>query len=198
MDSVSEQRSVRQLRPHPLKVLELLSPQTGIALIFQPVPARLQSVMQNTYHKCTTRALYTLYVIRNTSDMQYYLVCPIGTIAGKEDLLTYSSENELRIGAIVEVPFGRQVKQGVVTAETSKPSFTTKNISKTLDEVIPNHLIQLGLWISDYYGARLTTVLQTILPRGLGKNRRLKERTTKQATRVKEESKPHQRTVRGY
>lgn len=115
--------------------------------------------------------------------MNYYLVCPIGVIAGKEDLLTYQADESLALGVVAEVPFGRQIKQGVVVAKTTKPTFETKSILKTLDEVIPEHLIKLAIWISEYYGTRLSMVLQTVLPKGLGKKRRNKELVTTKTTR---------------
>lgn len=115
--------------------------------------------------------------------MTYYLLCPIGVIAGKEDLLTYSSEQKLEIGEVVEIPFGSKTKQGIVVSETTKPTFNTKPIGKILDEIIPEHLIKLSQWMSEYYGVRLTMVLQTVLPKGLGKNRRIKESVTKKTVR---------------
>lgn len=115
--------------------------------------------------------------------MNYYLVCPIGVIAGKQDLLTYESEAILTPGSVVEVPFGAKTKQGLVIELTKKPSFQTKPISKILDEVVPNHLIELSRWISQYYAVRLSMVLQTVLPKGLGKKRRVQETTTKKTVR---------------
>ncbi len=115
--------------------------------------------------------------------MTYYLLCPIGVIAGKEDLLTYSSEIILEIGAVVEIPFGNKTKQGIIIDETTQPEFKTKPIGKILDEVIPQHLIKLSQWMSEYYAVRLTMVLQTVLPKGLGKNRRIKESTSTKTIR---------------
>lgn len=110
-------------------------------------------------------------------------MCPIGTIAGKQDLLTYHSEEVIQIGSIAEVPFGRTKKQAVVTSVTTKPEFATKPIGIVLEEVVPQHLIALSSWISGYYAVRLTTVLQAVLPKGLGKKRRVKEDNSKKVTR---------------
>jgi primosomal protein N' (replication factor Y) len=119
--------------------------------------------------------------------MNYYLICPIGTIAGKEDLLTYESSETLASGGVVEVPFGPKTKIGVVIGSAEKPKFATKPIGKLLSENVPSHLIGLAQWISQYYGARLTTVLQTVLPQGLGKTRRQKERSQNKTTRGSKE-----------
>jgi primosomal protein N' (replication factor Y) len=102
----------------------------------------------------------------------YYLICPIGVIRGKEDLLTYSSDTELVVGQIVDIPFGRYEKKGVIWQATEKPTFTTKPISKIHDEVLPKQLVELAQWMSDYYAARLSLALQTVVPQGIGKKRR--------------------------
>lgn len=107
--------------------------------------------------------------------MNYYLICPIGIIAGREDLLTYSFDSKLQVGSIVEIPFGEKLKRGIVINSTKKPNFATKPVSKVYEEVIPAHLIELSKWISDYYATRLSIVFQTVLPTGLGKKRRVVE-----------------------
>lgn len=127
----------------------------------------------------------------------YYFVCPIGVISGKEDLLTYESSVALEAGAIVEVPFGKKQKQGVVIKETSKPTFATKPVKVVLEESLPRHLLDLSLWISEYYAARLSVVLQAVLPKGLGKNRRPKDRSLPVNNRNQNEEAltPDQKTV---
>ncbi|MFO0970882.1 MAG: DEAD/DEAH box helicase family protein [Candidatus Saccharimonadales bacterium] len=116
--------------------------------------------------------------------MKYYLVCPIGVIGGREDLLTYGSESELTNGVIVKIPFGKQIKLGVVIKATTKPSFVTKPITASLSEVVPAHLLALSLWMSEFYAVRRSMVLQTMLPSGMGKSRRSKERPHAGATRT--------------
>ncbi len=104
--------------------------------------------------------------------MNYYKVCPIGIIGGKEDLLTYSFEHVLSPGAIVAIPFGKKTKQGVIWRAVAQPDFTTKDITDVYDDQLPLKLMDLASWISDYYAARLSLVLQTILPSGIGTKRR--------------------------
>lgn len=105
--------------------------------------------------------------------MNYVSVCPVGVIGGKEDYLTYESSEKLEVGTLVEIPFGKRTKYGVVVGPADKPNFRTKPISKVFD-IIPLHLIELSKWISQYYATRLSIVLQTVLPSGLQKKRRLK------------------------
>lgn len=109
--------------------------------------------------------------------MNYYYVCPIGVIAGTEDLLTYEASNELHVGLLVKVPFGKTSKLGVVVSKTTKPLFTTKAIESVLEVSIPVHLLELSKWISGYYAARLSVVLRAVLPKGIEKKRRFKEKS---------------------
>lgn len=104
--------------------------------------------------------------------MQYYHVCPIGTIFGREDLLTYQSELPLRVGEVVLVPFGKKSKKAVVFDITKKPAFTTKSIETTYEVNLQKSQLQLAQWISEYYATRLPFVLQMMLPSGLHKKRR--------------------------
>jgi len=122
----------------------------------------------------------------------HYLVCPIGIIAGKEDLLTYTTDSVMRIGAIVEIPFGKKTRIGVVITKATKPSFQTKPIIRKLDEFVPEHLLKLGQWMAEYYAVRLPFVLQAMLPKGMGKSRRVKE---KQVIRTRRSSTKHPLTV---
>lgn len=105
--------------------------------------------------------------------MTYYvLVCPIGVVGGKNDLLTYSCSENLAIGQLVQIPYGKKMKNGVVWGFVEKPTFKTKPIEEVLDEIIPQYLITLARWIHTYYATRLPMVLQTILPSGAGRARK--------------------------
>ncbi len=56
--------------------------------------------------------------------MNYVLVCPIGVVGGKEDLLTYKSTTKLAIGTLVEVPFG--TRKNLVWYSTTPSSLRLK------------------------------------------------------------------------
>ena len=60
--------------------------------------------------------------------MNYYKVCPLGIIGGREDLLTYSHCDDLTAGTIIKIPFGKKTKLGVLISKTTKPSFYTKEM----------------------------------------------------------------------
>lgn len=106
--------------------------------------------------------------------MYYYHVSPIGVIGGKQDLLTYSSSENYSTGTVVVIPFGSRQKNGIIVSVTQKPKFATKPIKASLEDIVPQNLIALSRWMSEYYAVRLSTVLQTLLPSGIDKNRRLK------------------------
>ncbi len=98
-------------------------------------------------------------------------------------MLTYHSSTAIASGTVVNIPFGKKTKLGIVIQPTTKPSFTTKPIEGELAEIVPEHLIHLATWISEYYATRLSIVLQAMLPKGLGKNRRGQEQVVKKHKR---------------
>jgi len=98
--------------------------------------------------------------------MFYYEVI-VGTASyrGKE-ALTYSSEQKLVVGSIVDVALKHNTVVGVVSAEVPKPSFATKTVTATADiPPLPVELIELASWLSDYYPAGLGSIGQQFLPK---------------------------------
>jgi primosomal protein N' (replication factor Y) len=110
--------------------------------------------------------------------MHYYEVAPTIIIRSGTQSFTYSSDTPLKIGTIVQIEVGKKVVNGVVLQQTSKPSYETKPIKSIIEkEPLPPPLIQTVLWMSNYYGTPLATVLQTALPRGLTVKRRPQQPT---------------------
>lgn len=108
--------------------------------------------------------------------MDYYEVAPTRIARAGSDTFTYSSKAQLLAGQLVVVELGKKEQPGVVTKKVSQPSYPTKEVVRILEVLpLPLPLVQLALWMSEYYRTPLATVLQTILPRGIAKNRR--ERT---------------------
>lgn len=105
--------------------------------------------------------------------MNYYLVAPAKTFHNSDNTLTYASAEPLKIGHIVEIPLGKNTTVGIVSAKTAKPDFETKEIIRVLyAEPLPKHLVKALFWLSDYYRCPLSTVVQSMLPRGITKKRR--------------------------
>jgi len=111
--------------------------------------------------------------------MYYYEVAPNQIVRMGSDTFTYASEKQLDIGTIVQVEIGKKSLIGIVVKDVTRPDYETKLISHIIDETpLPVHLVQISLWMSSYYATPLATVLQTILPRGVSKNRRLATKST--------------------
>jgi primosomal protein N' (replication factor Y) len=103
----------------------------------------------------------------------YYLVAPTVIVRSNKALYTYQSPEKLGLGTIVRFEIGHKKVKGVVFKRVTEPSFKTKPILEVLEtKPLPKDLIKLGSWLSEYYATHLATVLQTLLPSGLGKKRR--------------------------
>jgi len=105
--------------------------------------------------------------------MHYYEVAPNQIIRSGSASFTYHSEIELAIGKIVTVEIGKKTAVGIIIKKSPKPSYETRPISSILEyPPLPSSLINLALWMSDYYVTHLATVVQMLLPRGIQKKRR--------------------------
>ena len=105
--------------------------------------------------------------------MEYYEVAPNQIVRAGADSFTYSSAESLEIGHIVEISVGKKLLVGVVLRSASKPSYDTKQIERVIEPIpLPSQLVSLAQWMSSYYATPLALSLQTILPRGITKNRR--------------------------
>ncbi|HSE60932.1 MAG TPA: primosomal protein N' [Candidatus Saccharimonadales bacterium] len=104
----------------------------------------------------------------------FYLVAPSVVVRATEPAFTYHSTTQLAVGSLVRVPVGKKIANGVVLQSVAqKPSFATKPIETTLTErPLPGPLVYVAHWLSEYYATHLATVLQTVLPAGLHKQRR--------------------------
>lgn len=79
--------------------------------------------------------------------------------------LTYSCDQKLSVGAIVEVEMQRQTVLAVVSGVTTKPRFKTKDIVEVLDlPALPAQLLKLASWLQVYYPAPLGIVAQQLIP----------------------------------
>lgn len=111
--------------------------------------------------------------------MQYYEVAPNHIVRSDQSTLTYSSESELAIGQIVRIEVGKKSMTGVIMKSTDRPDYDVKAISYILtDAVLPEAYMELAIWMSTYYRTPLATVLQTMLPRGLEKKRRIQHKAS--------------------
>lgn len=97
--------------------------------------------------------------------MYFYEVWPRSNKYHGSTALTYVSEHKLQRGQLVHVPLQRDTVTALVTAQVAKPSFACKPVTATLDlPPIPQQLLQLGLWLQQYYPAPLGMVAQQLTP----------------------------------
>lgn len=105
--------------------------------------------------------------------MHYYEVAPHQIIRSGSDTFTYSSSTPLVTGQLVVIEVGKKQLVGTVLHHTSKPTYPVKPVVSLIEATpLPRPLVQLACWMSEYYTTPLATTFQTILPRGLTKNRR--------------------------
>ncbi|MDR0980151.1 MAG: hypothetical protein LBM12_03325 [Candidatus Nomurabacteria bacterium] len=101
--------------------------------------------------------------------MPYYEVAPNKVFRAGESVLTYSSEQKLAIGTLVEIPLGKQKALGVVIRKVEPPKFKTKEVLKVcFQNSLPPHLLQAANFLHQYYATEMPVVWQTILPNGIG------------------------------
>src|SRR5436190_16087223 len=68
--------------------------------------------------------------------------------------------------AVVSVPFGRSQVRGVVVGleEAPPPGVKAAPVGRVLDE-LPPALVDLALWLADYYGSTPARALELVAPR---------------------------------
>lgn len=102
----------------------------------------------------------------------------MGIVRQDSASFTYASERSLPIGTIVTIEIGKKSMIGVIIKTVAKPSYKTKNITDlVVTTPLPQELVTLALWISEYYGTHLGLVWSTLLPRGITKTRRIRQVT---------------------
>ena len=82
-----------------------------------------------------------------------------------DKVFTYASNEQLKIGQVVLVPFGKREEIGIIWSKnTKKPNHKIKNISKIIEGVIfKNTTIEFINWIANYTLAPLGSVLKLFL-----------------------------------
>jgi len=69
------------------------------------------------------------------------------------------------VGAVVRVPFGRSRARGIVTqlVDAPPPGVDTRPVESVIGE-IPATLVELALWLADYYGSTPARALALVAP----------------------------------
>ena len=106
--------------------------------------------------------------------MNYFEVVPLTYIGTDTSVLTYSYLGDLDCGQAVTIPLRNKKLVGIVTGKVKKPAFATKGIVEKIETrpILSPKYLELAHFISNYYGASLSSVFQTMIPAGLRKKRR--------------------------
>ncbi len=97
--------------------------------------------------------------------MYYYFVWVRSNRYHGQEALTYSSQERLVVGSVVQVELQKEVVLGIVSGATTKPRFQTKTIIRNLDLTpLPAHLLRVATWLQNYYPAPLGIISQQLLP----------------------------------
>jgi primosomal protein N' (replication factor Y) (superfamily II helicase) len=98
--------------------------------------------------------------------VSYASVYPLVSARAVARPFTYEVTDEVRKGAVVSVPFGRsEVRAVVVGPEDAPPvGVIAAPVGRVLDE-IPPALVDLALWLADYYGSTPARALELVAPR---------------------------------
>ena len=97
--------------------------------------------------------------------MAFASVYPLVTARAVAREFTYEVDDGVGVGAIVRIPFGRSRARGIVVARIDEPPAGVK--VRPVDAVIgeiPPALVELALWLADYYGSTPARALALVAP----------------------------------
>ena len=96
---------------------------------------------------------------------RYASVYPLVTARALAREFTYEVTDEVQPGAVVEVRFGNAKRRGVVTEVDVAPpkGIETSAVERVVEE-LPRPLVELALWIAEYYGSTPGRALALIAP----------------------------------
>jgi primosomal protein N' (replication factor Y) (superfamily II helicase) len=96
---------------------------------------------------------------------RYASVYPLVTARALAREFTYEVPDDVRPGAVVEVRFGNAKRRGVVTDVDVAPphGIDTAPVERVVEE-LPRPLIELALWMAEYYGSTPGRALTLVAP----------------------------------
>ena len=97
--------------------------------------------------------------------MPYASIYPLVTARAVARAFTYEVEDGVGKGAIVTMPFGRRRARGIVVGLEDRPPEGIEPVP--VDRVVgqvPPALVELALWLADYYGSTPARALALVAP----------------------------------
>jgi primosomal protein N' (replication factor Y) len=96
---------------------------------------------------------------------RYASVYPLVTARAVARPFTYEVPEDAGVGAVVEVRFGNARRRGIVVdVDVDPPSGVTTAPVERIAETLPRELVELALWLADYYGTTPARALQLVAP----------------------------------
>jgi primosomal protein N' (replication factor Y) len=96
---------------------------------------------------------------------RYASVVPLVTARAVARPFTYEIPQEAGKGSVVEVRFGNASRRGVVTAvDVAPPAGVSAAPVERVSGTLPPALVDLALWLADYYGSTPARALQLVAP----------------------------------
>jgi len=96
---------------------------------------------------------------------RYASVYPLVTARAVARPFTYEVPDEAEKGTVVEVRFGNARRRGVVTeVGVEPPEGVDAAAVERVAETVPPALVDLALWLADYYGSTPARALQLVAP----------------------------------
>jgi primosomal protein N' (replication factor Y) (superfamily II helicase) len=96
---------------------------------------------------------------------RYASVYPLVTARAVARPFTYEVPAEAGVGSIVEVRFGNAKRRGVVTeVDVAPPEGVKTSAVERIAETLPAALVELALWLADYYGSTPARALALVAP----------------------------------
>lgn len=96
---------------------------------------------------------------------RYASVYPLVTARAVARPFTYAVPEETERGAVVEVRFGNARRRGVVTAlDVPPPDGVAAAPVERVAETLPPALVDLALWLAEYYGSTPARALSLVAP----------------------------------
>jgi primosomal protein N' (replication factor Y) len=97
--------------------------------------------------------------------MPFASVYPLVTARAVARAFTYEVEDGVEKGAIVQIPFGRQRARGIVVGlEDAAPAGVSVVPVDGVVGQVPAALVDLALWLADYYGSTPARALSLVAP----------------------------------
>jgi primosomal protein N' (replication factor Y) len=118
-------------------------------------------------------------------------VVPLVTARAVSHPFTYEVGDDVGVGAIVRIPFGRRRVRGlVVDVGVDAPAGVEIRPVEAVDGALPEPLVRLALWLADYYGSTPARALALVAPET--PRRRKEQAPPAERQALAGESEPHE------